>query len=427
MATSARKSSASKTSTKRKSAAKKKPTNKRSTKSSDAAEPTEISLDDDASSGVTFSKPAGGSAVSAPSSTLVRGVRERDITAFLRQLIMLLESGTPMLKSLNTIANRGDRQAVRSLVKDIATQVEHGSPLWQAFSRHPHYFPPVFVNLVKAGEASGTVVPILRRVVTFREKRAMLARRMQSALLYPTVLVVFCFAVIVLLAKFVIPQFIGIFDTFEVQPEGFAVVFLNITLWIGAYWWLPPLVIIGAVLIYKLAVSRNPVMRMWADRVKMRIPVFGPITRRAAIVDFCRTFSILLRSGLSMMATLDLCRNSVSNRALVDAIQDMRDSVERGEGLEKPLRVAERNKVFPPVVVDMLVTGEETGTIDNVAEQIAEQYEEEVEIMVDALGEAIQPMATVFMGLVVGLIVFALFGPLIEMIEKLSAGAGAAS
>lgn len=424
MATSARKSSASKTSTKRKASAKKKSTAKRTSRTDNADEVNEISLDDDSTSEVTFTKPAAGAAATAPSGTFVRGVRERDITAFLRQLIMLLESGTPMLKSLNSIADRGDRHAVRSLVKDIATQVEHGSPLWQAFSRHPHYFPPVFVNLIKAGEASGTVVPILRRVVTFREKRAMLARRMQSAMLYPTVLVVFCFAVIVLLAKFVIPQFIGIFESFEVQPEGFAAVFLNATLWIGTYWWLPPLVIIVAVFLYKLAVSRNPVMRMWADRIKMRIPIFGPITRRAAIVEFCRTFSILLRSGLSMMATLDLCRNSVSNRALVDAIQDMRDSVERGEGLEKPLRVAERNKVFPPVVVDMLVTGEETGTIDNVAEQIAAQYEEEVEIMVDTLGEAIQPIATVFMGVIVGLIVFALFGPLIEMIEKLSAGVG---
>lgn len=425
MATSARKSSASKTSTKRKAAAKKK-TAKRSssTAKTEEAEVNEISIDDDSGSSVTFSK-AAATPAAAPSSTLVRGVRERDLTAILRQLIMLLEAGTPMLKALNSIADRGDRHAVRSLVKDIATQVEQGSPLWQAFSRHPQYFPPVFVNLIKAGEASGTVVAILRRVVTFREKRAMLARRMQSAMLYPTVLVVFCFAVIVLLAKFVIPQFIGIFETFEVQPEGVAAAFLDVTLWIGTYWWLPPLVVAGIVVLYRVGVARNPVMRIWADRVKMRVPVFGPITRRAAIVEFCRTFSILLRSGLSMMATLDLCRNSVSNRALVDAIQDMRDSVERGEGLEKPLRVAERNKVFPAVVVDMLITGEETGTIDNVAEQIAIQYEEEVEIMVDALGEAIQPIATVFMGLVVGLIVFALFGPLIEMIEKLSAGAGA--
>lgn len=424
MATNARKSSASKTSTKRRAAAKKKTDLMDASDVNEVDEVAEISLDDD--SGITFGKPAAAAATVAttPSSSFVRGVRERDVTAILRQMIMLLEAGTPMLKALNSIGDRGDRQSVRSLVKDIATQVEHGSPLWQAFSRHSHYFPPVFVNLIKAGEASGTVVPILRRVVTFREKRAMLARRMQSAMLYPTVLMVFCFAVIVLLARFVLPQFVEIFKSFEVQPEGIAKLFLDATLWIGTYWWLPPAVVIGLVVLYRIAVARNPVMRMTADRIKMRIPIFGPITRRAAIVDFCRTFSILLRSGLSMMATLDLCRNSVSNRALVDAIQDMRDSVERGEGLEKPLRMAERKKVFPAVVVDMLVTGEETGTMDNVAEQVAEQYEEEVEIMVDALGEAIQPLATVFMGLVVGLIVFSLFGPLIEMIEKLATATG---
>ncbi len=406
--------------------AKKRPAKKKTAAKKASAEETKAS-------GSSASKSTSGAAtiVSKASSveTVVasrttRGVRERDVTAFLRQLIMLLEAGTPMLKSLKTLAQRGERQGIRNLISGISQQVESGSPLWQAFSREGRYFPPVFVNLIKAAEASGTVVPILRRMIAYREKRAMMTRRVQAAMIYPAIMVAFCFGVIVLLSKLVMPQFEDIFSSFEIELPPLTQMFFGLSAWVSSYWLIVVAVVAGVIALYKMWFVRNPVRRMMADRLKMKIPIFGGIMRRSAIVDFSRTFSILLRSGMSMMATLDLCRNSVGNRALVNSIQDMRDSVERGEGLEKPLRVAERQGVFPAVVVDMFVTGEETGTIDNVADQIADQYEEEVEIAVDALGEAIQPVATVFMGLIVAMIVFSLFQPLVSMIEQMSGGMG---
>ncbi|MCH7908564.1 MAG: type II secretion system F family protein [Candidatus Hydrogenedentes bacterium] len=364
--------------------------------------------------------------ISAIQSTIAsrttRGVRERDVTAFLRQMIMLLEAGTPMLKALNTLANRGERQGIRNLVRGIADHVESGNPLWQAFAREERYFRPVFVNLIKAAEASGTLTDVLNRLVANREQRELMRKRVQGAMFYPAILFSASFGIIVVIAKWVIPQLKDVFEGFDMEIAGFTRIFMNTSDFIAANWYLAVILIIALVAGYYLWWIRNPVRRSVSDRLKLRVPILGPILRRNTIVEFCRTFAMLQRGGLSMMATLELCRSSVSNRALANAIQDMRDSVERGEGMEQPLRAAERAKLFPGIVVDMLVTGEETGNMDRVADQVADTYEEEVKIAVDTLGEAIAPVFTLFMGAIVLLIAFAMFGPIMQLIEKLGSG-----
>lgn len=402
-------------------AAKKRVTRKRPAKKDEA---TEVEAE---ASGPAKAEPATLRSATVVEPTLVtrttRGVRTRDVNSFLRQLIMLLDAGTPILKSLNSLASRSGRPGVRNLVTGIKQSVEAGNPLWQAFAREDdRLFSPVFVNLIKASEASGTLSTVLGRLTTFQEKRELLARRVRSAMLYPTVLVIACFLVVVLISSFVIPEFREIFDSMGIELSPFTATFMGGAEALAEYWW-TAFVFCGAVYaFYKFVWIRNPIRRRSADRLIMRIPIVGSIVKRSAVADFCRTYAMLLRSGLSMMVTLDLCKNSVTNRALVDIIQDMRDSVERGDGLEQPLRAAERRHVFPGVVADMLVTGEETGTIDKVADQIATTYEEEVEIDVNGLGEAIQPAITVFMGMVVLAIAVALFQPIIEMVSQITAG-----
>ena len=192
---------------------------------------------------------------------------------------------------------------------------------------------------------------------------------------------------------------------------------------VRGYWPVFVAVIAALVLGYNFWYVRSPVRQLQADKIKLRIPVTGSIVRRRVVSQFLRTYAMLLRSGVSMMATLDLCKNSVANRAYVAVIQDMRDSVERGEGLEGPLRDAEKQGYFSGVTVDMLLTGEETGSLERVADQIASNYEEEIEVAVDGLTETITPGFVVLMGLIVGSIVLGLFLPLITMIESLSSGA----
>lgn len=351
------------------------------------------------------------------------GIRGADITTFLRQLIMLLEAGTPILKALRGLEARGERPALRELVADIAQYVEMGNPLWQAFERHPRYFDTVFVNLIKASEASGTLTTVLARTVKYRERREMLRKRVRGAMFYPVILLFACFAAVMFICWVVLPEFEAMFSKFSVDLPWQTRYFMAGAHFIGRYWWAGILIVAGLAALYKFWYVQNPVRRLEADRLKLKLPIVGVIIRKNAIVEMTRTLALLLKSGLSMMSTLDLVRNAIHNRAVAQTLQAMRDSVERGGGLEQPLRQA--SDVIPAVVADMLVTGEESGRLDSIAEQIADTYEEEVDISLAALGDALQPILTVFIGLVVVLVMLAVFVPLVNMINTLGAGAGA--
>lgn len=354
---------------------------------------------------------------------LQRGtVRHSDVTHFLRQLIMLLEAGTPILKSLRALSERGERAATRSLVGDIALYVESGNPVWQAFDRHPRYFDTVFVNLIKASEASGNLVPVLKRVTEYREQREMLTKRVRGAMWYPGLLVFACFGVMLLLTKFVVPEFAEMFHKANLPIPEATQKFLAVSDFFAVFWWVPMIAVVALFLVYKLWFVRSPVRRLFADRWKIKIPVIGPILHKNALVELTQTMAMLLRSGLSMMAALDLTRNAIHNRAVAQTLQSMRDSIEQGGSLEAPMRA--NAQVIPPVVTDMFVTGEETGRVDQVCAQIAQVYEEEVEIAVNTLGESLQPIFTVIIGIAVMILFVALFLPLVSMVNQLGNAGG---
>ncbi len=355
-----------------------------------------------------------------------RNVRHRDITVFLRQLIMLLEAGTPILKSLKTLATRGEHKGIRNLITGISEYVEAGNPLWQAFAREGKHFSPVYINLIKAAEASGSLTTVLRRLVVYREKREFLRRQMMNALIYPVSIAVIAYIIIYLLSTFLIPEFRAMFAEFDAPLNGFTKFVLDAAAVVGGSSSLVVVIVavVGTWLLYTQVWLRSPVRRAASDRLKFRIPVIGGLTRSSVVAEFTRTFAMLQRSGVLMMSTLELCRNSMSNRAFAGAIQDMRDSVERGDGLEGPLRDAEKKGLIPGVVVDMLITGEETGSMDNIADQIADSYEQEVQLLVSGLKEAIQPIMVVAIGLVVGGIVVAMFLPLVSLMTGIAEGGG---
>lgn len=346
-------------------------------------------------------------------------VRHADVTVFLRQLIMLLEAGTPILKSLKALSQRGNNAALRAMVADIAQYVEAGNPLWQCFDRMPRYFDEVFVNLIKASEASGTLVTVLRRLVDYRENRELLRKRVRGAMAYPVVLVLVCVGVMLLITKFVVPEFKAMFEQQSIEIPAATEWFMWGADLFGTWWWTPIAVIVALWAVYRFWFIRNEVRRLAADRFKIKIPIIGPILHKNAIVEMTRTMSLLLRSGLSMMSTLNLTRKAIHNRAVAESLQGLRDSVEQGGGLEAPLRAA--SDVIPHVVADMFVTGEESGRVDAVAEQIADVYEEEVKIAVTSLGEILQPVFTILIGAVVVCLFIALFYPIVSMIESITA------
>jgi len=347
-----------------------------------------------------------------------RGVRRTDITTFLRQLIMLVEAGTPLLRSLKTLSRRGQRASIRALVGDIAAYVEAGNPLWQAFDRHPRYFDSVFINLIKASEASGTLVPVLRRMVEYREASDIMRKRVKGAMIYPVILIVACLGILLFIANVVVPAFKETFENQDLELPPITTRFMAVAEFVGFWWWVPFVAVVVLWVIYKFWFVRRPTRRLFADYWKLKIPIVGKILQKNAIVELSRTMALLLRSGLSMMATLDLTRSAIHNKRVALALQTVRDSVEAGGGLEEPLRQEER--VIPPVVTDMFVTGEEAGRVDQIAEQIAEVYEEEVKIAVTTLGETLQPVFTIFVGIVVIVLFIALFFPLVTMIDQIA-------
>lgn len=345
-------------------------------------------------------------------------VRSADVTVFLRQLIMMLDSGMPILRTLKTLSKRGERAAARALVADIAGAVEQGSTLWQAFDRHPRYFDSVFVSLIRASEASGTLTTVLRRMVDYRVHRELMIKRVRGAMIYPVMLIIACFGVLVLLTMFVVPQFKDMFTKANLKIPAYTQFFLDSSDAVARWWWTPIAVLLVLIIIYNVWWQRSPLRRLTSDRLKLKIPVVGKILHKNAIVEMTRTIALLLRSGLSMMTTLDLARAAIHNQAVAESLQGMRDSVEQGGGLEEPLRRAKN--VIPAVVTDMIVTGEETGRVDAVCEQIAAIYEEEVTIAVDTIGELLQPVFTVIIGVVVMGLFICLFLPLVSMIAQIS-------
>ena len=344
------------------------------------------------------------------------GARYADVTAFLRQLIMLLEAGTSILKSLKALSQRGERPTMRVMVAGITESVEAGNPLWMAFDRYPRHFDTVFVNLIKASEASGTLTTVLRRLVDYREERELLRKRVRGAMVYPVLLLLALFGAMIVITSFVVPVFADFFSRAGLYIPAPTRFLIQASAVVRVWWWLPIAAFLALVFAYKFWYVRDPVRRITADRIKLRIPVIGPIIHKNAIVELSRTLGLLLQSGLSMMATLDLTRNVIHNRAVAETLQAMRNSVERGGGLEEPLR---RSAVIPPVVSDMFVTGEESGRVDDVARQIAEVYEQEVRIAVESLGEAVQPIFTVIVGVFVLILFVSLFLPMVHLIDQL--------
>ena len=348
-------------------------------------------------------------------------VRYTDVTLFLRQFIMLLESGTPILRSLRSLANRADNHAIKGLINDIALYVEGGNTLWQAFDRHPRYFDSVFVNLIKASEACGTLTTVLRRLVGYRESRELLRKRVRGAMIYPVLLIIACVGALFVITSFVVPVFADFFSRADMATPASTRLLIQLSALLRIWWWTPFALVILLAVAYRFWIANNPARQILADFYKLKIPVLGAIIHKNALVEMCRTMGLLLRSGLSMMSTLDLTRNAIHNRAVAESLKAMRHSVEQGGGLEEPMRQA---KSIPPVITDMFVTGEESGKVDQIAEQIADIYDEEVKLAVASLGEVLQPIFTLVVGVAVLILFIALFLPMITMIDQLGSHSG---
>jgi type IV pilus assembly protein PilC len=346
-----------------------------------------------------------------------RKVKSKILMIFTRQLATLVDSGLPLLRSLNVLAKQERDKLLKNTINKLADSVQSGSTFSDALALHPRIFNDLYVNMVKAGEAGGVLELVLNRLSEFQEKAAKIRNKVAAAMVYPGIVLTMAVGIMSFLLVFIVPRFEAIFhDILGDKPlppvTRFVLAVSDLMKHRG-------LILVGAVVamvaLYKL-IGRTRGGRLIIDNFKLRMPLFGNLNRKTAISRFARTLGTLVTSGVPILQALNITRETAGNAAIARAISQVHDSVKEGESIVQPL---EASRVFPPMVVSMVDVGEETGKLPEMLLKIADVYDDEVDNAVAGLTSALEPIMIVFLALVVGTIVLALFTPLISIITGL--------
>ena len=332
-----------------------------------------------------------------------------------RQLATLVKAGMPLLRALRTIAEQLDPGPLQDVFGAVAKDVEAGVKLSEALSSHPRWFPPFYVNMVRAGEVGGLLDEILKRLAELMEKQSRLRDRVKSALMYPAFVMVAAVGILIILMVFVVPTFLGMFSELGSSLPLPTLILVKACDIVRNWWWIVLLLLAGLVVLLRVFL-RTPAGRRLADQAALAAPGFGSLVERVVIARFARTFGTLIGSGVPILNALETVRATVTNVVIDDALRDVEHSLKVGESLAKPM---ELSGVFPPLVTRMVALGEETGQLDRMLMQVADSYEEEVEVQLSGLTQVLEPMLIVFVGGIVGFIVIAMFLPLLSLTKIL--------
>ncbi len=349
-------------------------------------------------------------------------IKTKDLTIMTRQIAILLDAGLPLVRSLRTLERQAKNPALRKVLGQSANAVEGGSTFSEALAQNPKSFDKLYLNMVRAGEAAGAMETILDRLATFMEKAARLASKIKSAMVYPVVVLTIAGLITTGLMLFIVPKFEKIFaellGSSDLPPLTQFVIGISNVIQTRI---VLVLIVMGClVAVYKVLV-KFPKGKFFMDWLRYRMPLLGPIISKSAIAKFARTLGTLMSSGVPVLNALQIVRDTAGNEVVSAAVQKVHDAVKEGEGIAPPLKAT---KVFPDMVISMIEVGEETGKLPDMLVKIADTYDEEVDNAVDALTSMIEPLMIIFLAVVVGTIVIALFMPLISIIDKLGGSAG---
>ena len=346
-------------------------------------------------------------------------IKRKELTVLTRQLAILLSAGLPLIRSLRTLEKQAANPAVKVVLGRTADTVEGGATFADALSQNPKSFDKLYLNMVRAGEASGAMEIILDRLASFMEKAAKIAGKVKSAMIYPIVILSISILAMVGLMIFIVPNFEKIFRDLLGPSEplpGITMLIIGISNTLVSKWYMYVGGVVGVVLFFVILV-KIPQGKWAFDWVKYNVPLFGPIIAKTAVSRFSRTLGTLMSSGVPVLNALAIVKETSGNEVVAGAIQKVHDAVKEGEGIAPPLG---KTKVFEEMVVSMVEVGEETGKLPEMLTKIADTYEDEVDNAVGALTSMIEPLMIVLLAGIVGTIVIALFMPLVKIIEKMS-------
>lgn len=343
-------------------------------------------------------------------------ISTKQLCTFTRQLSTLQDAGLPILRSLRILEGQCKPGVLKNALGDVIEDIESGMTLSEAFSKHPKAFDRLYCNMIKAGEAGGALEAILQRLADFKEKSQTLKRRVKSAMVYPLVVISVAVAIVGFILYFIIPKFEAIFKDFGVDLPGMTIFLIKASNYVVKYFYVIPLVPLFIWIFLKL-MYRMKTGAYICDRILLMVPVLGDLVEKATVARTMRTLGTLVQSGVPILESLVIVKDTAGNAVFERAFQRIYDSIREGETIAQPLR---ESRIVDDIVVNMIDVGEETGELDRMLNKIADNYDEEVETLVESLVSLLEPIMIVILGGIVGFIVIALFLPLIQLISKLS-------
>ena len=342
-------------------------------------------------------------------------VKPRDLSVFCRQFVSITQAGVPMKEALQMISEQTENKWLKRAISEVLLNVEKGNTLADSMRSQPDIFPPMLVNMVEAGEQSGSLEMAFSRMAVHFEKEAKLKATIKKATIYPIILVIAAIGVIAVMLLFVIPIFIDMFADLDIEMPAITMFVMNSSKWMTSHWYVLLAIIVGVVAAYKL-IYRTTQGRLTIDRIKMKMPLFGKLTVKTACSQFARTMSTLLMSGISTIDALETTSKIVNNIHYTNAMLKAREEVMKGVPLSEPL---EASGIFPPMVYHMTGIGEETGNVEEMLEKMADYYDEEVEMTTQSVLAAMEPIIILFMALIIGTLVIAVISPIASMYNGL--------
>jgi len=350
------------------------------------------------------------------------GVNTKTLCTFTRQLATLVDAGLPLLRGLLVLQKQEKDPTLREILGKLALSIEGGSTFSEGLAQHPKVFNKLFVNMVKAGELGGVLEVTLTRLAEFAEKAQKIKGKVKAAMFYPVAVLTVAVGIVALLMIVVVPKFEEIFKDMlgPGQMPEFTMLVLSISNFIQHNFIATCGIVAGFVIAFKLFCKTKFGTRLM-DRIYLLMPVFGPVVSKVAISRFTRTLGTLVSSGVPILQSLNIVRETSSNVIIAEAVQSIHDSVKEGETIVGPLEAC---KVFPPMVVSMVDVGEQTGALPEMLMKVADNYEEEVDNAVSAMTSLLEPIMIVFLAVIVGSIVIAMFLPLIKLMDSLGGDGG---
>ena len=340
-------------------------------------------------------------------------VKMRDVVIFTRQFSTMINAGLPLVQALDILARQTENKVLADITRAVVHDVESGNTVADALGKHPKAFSGLYVNMVAAGEAGGILDTILMRLATFLEKNDALVRKVKGAMTYPAVIMsVAGLAIVILLIK-VIPVFKDMFGSVGMELPLPTRVVIGLSNFLTSYWWALLAGAVGAVFMLR-SYYKTSNGQLVIDRLLLRMPVLGDMLRKSAVSRFTRTLGTLISSGVSILEGLEITAKTSGNRVIADAIMASRASIAGGDTIAAPLQ---KSAVFPPMVISMIAVGEQTGGLDEMLTKIADFYDDEVDAAVSVLMSLLEPIMIVFLGVIVGGMVVAMYLPIFDMMN----------